>query len=160
MEKLFPIHLIFRFFFICCWREFAFFLFAFNILIFCYKCLIFVLDFDEVILIGIAGIPAAFVTISDDKTEINEWTAIRSCHNIDLINHHVVYIFIFFTVNCKKEKHPLMNHDRQVKILLISNMKPTNKQHMVEILLEITLNINQSIFQLKFFSSILIGTII
>jgi hypothetical protein len=32
----------------------------------------FILDFDEVILIGIAGIPAAFVTISDDKTEINE----------------------------------------------------------------------------------------
>jgi hypothetical protein len=50
----------------------CFFLFAFNILIFCYKCLFFVLDFDEVILIGIAGIPAAFVTISDDKTEINE----------------------------------------------------------------------------------------
>jgi hypothetical protein len=53
-----------------------------------------------------------------------------------------------------------MNHDRQVKILLILDMKATNKQHMVEILLEITLNINQSIFELKFFSSILIGTII
>jgi len=38
-----------------------------------------------------------------------------------------------------------MNHDRQVNILLIPDMEPTNKQHMVEILLEITLNINQSI---------------
>lgn len=127
MEKLFPIHLIFRFFFYLLLEGVFLVFLTFNILIFCYKCFNFCPWFGwSVIYFNCCCcISAAYDTIRDDKAEIkNELLADHATKIVWLTTMLFTLLFSSLLI-VKKEKHSLMNHDRQVKIVLISDREPT-----------------------------------